>query len=122
MLAEPAHHKQRNEDESLVELAPEEQLLEAFFEANGTLTSVTVLGVQGDLERIGILREPTERSKEEVCLFLDPDLYLGARTMWYRGDYICLLRIMLKACVLRTRSLCWLAMGSVGCSGGGRVC
>lgn len=126
MLAEPAHHKQRNEDESLVELAPEEQLLEAFLEANGTLTSVTVLGVQGDLERMGILREPTERSKEEVCLFLTQICIPGrVRCGTEAITYACYVLCLRHAC--QGRRACagwlwaaWVVVGVVVCVKGGR--
>jgi hypothetical protein len=100
MLAEPAHHKQRNENESPVELAPEEQLLEAFLEVNVTLTSVTVLGVQGDLERMGILREPIERSKQELCLFFLTRICIPRRVRCGTEaiTYVCYVLCLRHAC------------------------
>ena len=66
MLSKPHRNKQSSEEESPVELTPEEQLLGALLEANESLTSV--LRVYDDIERIGIEREAMERSRQETRL------------------------------------------------------
>ena len=66
MLSKPHRNKQGSEEESPVELTPEEQLLGALLEANESLTSV--LRVYDDIERIGIEREAVERSRQETRL------------------------------------------------------
>ena len=66
VLSKPHRNKQSSEEESPVELTPEEQLLGALLEANESLTSV--LRVYDDIERIGIEREAMERSRQETRL------------------------------------------------------
>jgi hypothetical protein len=66
VLTKHSRHKQGSEDDSPVELTPEEKLLGSLLDANETLLSV--LQMYDDIERIGIERQTIERSRQEVRL------------------------------------------------------
>ncbi|KAI0255530.1 hypothetical protein BJV78DRAFT_1358700 [Lactifluus subvellereus] len=65
VLTKHSRHK-GSEDESPIELTPEEKLLGALLEANEALTSV--LRMHDEIEQIGIERQALERSRQEVRL------------------------------------------------------
>ncbi|KAI0255517.1 hypothetical protein BJV78DRAFT_1176277 [Lactifluus subvellereus] len=66
VLTKHSRHKQGSEDESPIELTPEEKLLGALLEANEALTSI--LRMHDEVEQIGIGHQALERSRQEVRL------------------------------------------------------